>query len=686
MLSRTRFVMGRASLVAAGALIVLTVSQAQQSTGLEKDGSSPRSITSVPRTMAYQAVLNDSDGDPVRNTTLNVTFRIFDALNQLWTEVVQVTTDQRGNFTAILGETNPLNLSFDVDYYLELQIEGDPQPLVPRQKLHMAPYSARTDTCDFAFSSLGGGGWVDDGTTVRLETDTDNVGIGTNSPDYKLDVEGTVGIDIGSNFNDTPLTIEVPANQAGLISRIAKGGSVINVVDSDGNVGIGTPSPTEQLDVVGTAQMTGFKMPTGASNGYVLTSNTTGAGTWQAAGAGSNWSVSDSVLYTNSYWGLARGGADNVLYGDSAHTMINLGVSCTTGTSGQNVHYSTVSGGWGNAASGQISTVGGGFTNTASGDTSTVGGGRLNTASGERSTVSGGHRNTASGERSTVGGGGGNTASGERSTVGGGYYNTASGQYSTVGGGFTNIASNSLSTVGGGLYNTASGWYATVGGGENNAASGWYPTVGGGFTNTASGNWSTVSGGRRNSNAGDYSVIPGGQRDTLTSLADYSMAFGNQVYVNNSYRVAFFESSNSGRLGINRDDHDGGISHPIHVGTNNANGNGARLTAGGVWTNGSSRTFKENFHELGGNELLSRISGLPVGSWQFKDSDEKHIGPVAEDFVEAFDVGAIRESDGQRENQYLAASDVAGVALAGVRALLDKIEQLEARIAELEAK
>ena len=35
----------------------------------------------------------------------------------------------------------------------------------------------------------GGGGWVDDGTMVRLETSTDNVGIGTNSPTGKLHVE-----------------------------------------------------------------------------------------------------------------------------------------------------------------------------------------------------------------------------------------------------------------------------------------------------------------------------------------------------------------------------------------------------------------------------------------------------------------------------------------------------------------
>ncbi|RKY43190.1 MAG: hypothetical protein DRP80_05855, partial [Candidatus Omnitrophota bacterium] len=49
-------------------------------------------------------------------------------------------------------------------------------------------------------TGVGGGGWIDDGTVVRLSTGTDSVGIGTTSPSYKLDVQGT------GRFTD-PLTI-----------------------------------------------------------------------------------------------------------------------------------------------------------------------------------------------------------------------------------------------------------------------------------------------------------------------------------------------------------------------------------------------------------------------------------------------------------------------------------------------
>jgi hypothetical protein len=49
-----------------------------------------------------------------------------------------------------------------------------------------------------------------------------------------------------------------------------------------GNVGIGTDNPGEMLDIAGTAQVGGFRMPTAASSGHVLTSDDDGTGTWQA--------------------------------------------------------------------------------------------------------------------------------------------------------------------------------------------------------------------------------------------------------------------------------------------------------------------------------------------------------------------------------------------------------------------
>jgi len=307
-----------------------------------------------------------------------------------------------------------------------------------------------------------------------------------------------------------------------------------------------------------------------------------------------------------------------------------------------------------------------------------------------------GANNVASGNYSTVGGGNSDTTKALYGGVFSGYSNLAGDApedtAAFVGGGYNNSATGKYSTVSGGWNNTASGYTSTVDGGYQNTASGWRSTVVAGRQNTSNGDASTIIGGAENSNSGTYSIILGVQ-DTLTAAAEYSMAFGGLVYLNTGYRVAFFDATWSGRLAINRDDHDpGGIGYPIHVGTNTSNGNGAFLSAAGVWTNASSRTFKENFQTLDGNYILQQISNLPVETWNYKGTKEKHIGPCSEDFANSFDVGSVREN-GTRENKYLSAGDVAGVALAGVKELTREnqelrliIEELKQRITEMEKK
>jgi FtsZ-binding cell division protein ZapB len=287
-------------------------------------------------------------------------------------------------------------------------------------------------------------------------------------------------------------------------------------------------------------------------------------------------------------------------------------------------------------------------------------------------------------------------ASGNYSVIGGGQNNTASGNSATVGGGGSNTASGHIATVGGGQQNTASGYGATVGGGYQNTASGNSATVGGGFYNTASSTYATVGGGYQNTASGSFSVVPGGYSNTAN--ANYNLVFGEDVdpSVTETHRVYFFGpggSRPSGFLVINRLDGD----HPIHVGTDNTNGNGAHLTAGGVWTNGSSRSFKERFVQYRPAEVLEKIRQLPVEGYFYKGTEEYHITPMAEDFYRLFGTG-VREiietdSTGQlvrRPNpdvdKYLAASDVAGVALLGVQALAERVDVLQRQSSALEQR
>jgi hypothetical protein len=360
-------------------------------------------------------------------------------------------------------------------------------------------------------------------------------------------------------------------------------------------------------------------------------------------------------------------------------------------------YYATVGGGYQNTASGYYATVGGGYLDTASGSYATVGGGQQNTARYTGTTVGGGQNNIAYGIYATVGGGTQNTAYGDFATVGGGYQNTAYGTLATVGGGNSNYASSYGATVSGGYKDTASGQYATVGGGRLNTASGYIATVGGGYLDTASGQYATVGGGYQNKASGNYSVVPGGSGNNAN--AAYNLVFGQNVVPSPaaSYRVYFFgdgtSSNPSGFLVINRTTG----SFPIHVGTNGGNGNGASLTTGGTWQNGSSRSFKERFVQYRPAEVLEKIRQLPVEGYFYKGTEEYHITPMAEDFYRLFGTGVheIIETDStgqlvRRPNpevdKYLAASDVAGVALLGVKALDERISTLGPQSSALEQR
>ncbi len=114
---------------------------------------------------------------------------------------------------------------------------------------------------------------------------------------------------------------------------------------------------------------------------------------------------------------------------------------------------------------------------------------------------------------------------------------------------------------------------------------------------------------------------------------------------------------------------------PIHVGDASIanSGNGAHLTVGGSWVNGSSRSFKRDFAAIDTQAVLDRLIALPILRWRYKGEDaDLHYGPVAEDFKAAFGLGG--------DARYIGTVDADGVALAAIQGLNAKLERENQRL------
>ena len=361
--------------------------------------------------------------------------------------------------------------------------------------------------------------------------------------------------------------------------------------------------------------------------------------------------------------------ACNVLGGYSGNSVAS-GISGATiaggGLAGApnqvNGNQGTVGGGEGNTA-GEGSTVGGGSGNTARYFRATVGGGTSNVAEAEEATVGGGLKNTAIGRFSSVGGGAANRASADYSTVSGGSGNTANYQSSSVGGGTDNQSSNEASVVAGGEHNLAQGSYSAITGGINNAAGGPGAVVGGDAGNVASGSYALVPGGFSNLAAGDYSFAAG--RNARVNAKDPgSFLFADS----NNYQ---FPSIASNEFGVRAT---GGVRFVTAIDSKGNPLAGVRLSPGsGSWETLSDIQAKTSIVPVNEQQVLERLMSLQVSSWSYRSQDAsiRHIGPMAQDFYSAFQVG--------EDNHYISTVDEEGVALAAIQQLYRLVQQNQAQ-------
>jgi hypothetical protein len=195
-----------------------------------------------------------------------------------------------------------------------------------------------------------------------------------------------------------------------------------------------------------------------------------------------------------------------------------------------------------------------------------------------------------------------------------------------------------------------------------------------------------------------YTVRAGGQG---------SVAIGYRTTANNDYAVALgYRASNNTHTGTmvmgdesttdsvrNQADNEfrirynGGIRLRVSTAANGntpgAGGNvGCDLTVlVPSWTCASSRTLKERFLAVDGEDVLLRLRALPITTWSMIGGDRsvRHLGPVAEDFYHAYGLGVGETTIGL--------GDIDGVNLAAAKALEARTDalrrELDARNAEV---
>ncbi len=257
------------------------------------------------------------------------------------TDLVRITQNGSGNAFVVEDSTNPDSTPFIISNTGSVGIGKNPS-----YKLDVADvdpqFRISASTNNRAFRIYPGSGTIEadntsfylnrvSNTNVLLGFGGGNVGVGTiSSPTAKLHVTNT------------------GTSNSFLVEDSTTPDSTPFVIDNSGNVGIGISTPSQKLDVIGKTRTTTLQVTSGATLGYLLTSDASGNATWQAntaeANTASNVGGANGIFYQKSgvdlqFRSLSAGTNTTITSGATSLTISSTGEANTASNlgSGNNV-------------------------------------------------------------------------------------------------------------------------------------------------------------------------------------------------------------------------------------------------------------------------------------------------------------------------------------------------------------
>ena len=435
------------------------------------------------------------------------------------------------------------------------------------------------------------------------------------------------------------------------------------LIRAAGGVGINKNDPMTALDVNGVVRAAGFESSAGP-----LVFGTTGEDPLEFEIAGEEIFRIESIPAAPGY---------NVILGWENVIVPNPTIGATFNAS--------IGGGRGNSVAQPGGTIAGGTNNeitTGGFSGGTISGGALNSVTGNFGVVAGGARNTAS----------------ELAFVAGGQDNVASGFASAVLGGDSNVASETLAYAAG--YRAKANHLGSFVWGDfttedfaSTADNQFLIRANGGVgigSNDPKGRLE-IQGGADNTGANDpgalvFAFRNGGFRHFVTSRHLNGETLGNAIdfYLNTSSQAEGSdrpndddEPENGGGnvLGMTIDSLGVGIGTRFPSEKLDVRGN---IVASGTITGSSDRNVKENFAAIDSEDVLAKVAAMPILRWNYIGEEVPHIGPVAQDFYGAFQVGM--------DEKHISMVDADGVALAAIQGLNQKLVRKEAELKSLARK